>query len=184
MNNKNVSVLKKTCYEKGISLYDNRTLKPKDRDRLAKECAAADGSGGVRGNRNTMMYGVPPRPERARAIRNERPDLTVQEAMNLAESPFYSFKNPMYMKGSPIAGNKNSLFYTIGHDVWTIVPEYFPGPSRNNAKPPAKKNKIPTAAQTLRKKQEDAKRDHAYKKKWDAKSKKSKPRYGRTSTRK
>ena len=171
---RNVSVLKKTCYDKGISLYDSRTLKPKDRDRLAKECS--NGSGVVQGNRNTAMYGVPPRPERARAIRNAQPNLTVQEAMNLAESPFYSFKNPMYMKGSPIAGNKNSLYYTIGHDVWTIVPEYFPGPSRTNAKPPVKK--VPTAVQTLRKKQEDAKRDQAYKKKWNPKSR-EKPRYGR-----
>lgn len=155
----NASVLKKRCYEKGISMYNNRTLKPKDTERLMKECA--NGSK-VKGNENTMAYGVPPRPERARAIRKEQPEITVQEAMDLAVSPFYSFKNPMYLQGSPVGYNKNSLFYTIGHDVWTIVPEYFPGPSKNT-KPPVKK--VPTAAQTLRQKEQDAKREQAYKKK-------------------
>jgi hypothetical protein len=157
----NVSVLKKRCYEKGVSMYNNRTLKPKDDDRLAKECA--NGSK-VKGNENTMAYGVPPRPERARAIRKERPEITVQEAIALAAAPFYSFKNPTYLPGSPVGYNKNSLFYTIGHDVWTIVPEYFPGPSKTNTKRPVKK--VPTAAQTLRRKEQDAQRDLAYKKKW------------------
>ena len=158
----NASVLKNRCYEKGISMYNNRTLKPKDTERLMKECA--NGSSKVKGNENTMAYGVPPRPERARAIRKEQPQISVQEAMALAASPFYSFKNPMYLQGSPVGYNKNSLFYTIGHDVWTIMPEYFPGPSKTNTKRPVKK--VSTAAQTLRQKEQDAKRDQVYKKKW------------------
>lgn len=164
----NISIpsnLKKRCYEKGISLYNHR-LEPKNQNRLVRECA--NGSS-VHGNENTKAYGVPPRPERARAVRKAQPHLTVNEALALAE-PFYSFENPMYLPGSPIRGNKNSLSYTIGHDVWTIVPNYFSGPSANAPRPNRKKT-LPTAEQTRAKKEQDAKRDQKYKQKWGTKTK-------------
>lgn len=165
-NQNNVSVpknLKKRCYDKGISLY-NKTLAPKTTQRLTSECA---NNSGVHGNENTLGYAVPPLPERALAILQVQPNLTVEEAMRIAQSPFYSFKKPMYLVGSPVRGNKNTLAYTIGHDVWTILPEYFPGPPAD-AKRPVKK--VPTAKQTLRKKELDKARDEKYKKKWAKKA--------------
>lgn len=161
-NQNNVSVpktLKKRCYEKGISLYNNKTLAPKTMNRLTSECA---NNSGVPGNENTLGYGVPPLPERALAILRAQPNLTVEEAIRTAQSPFYSFNKPMYLVGSPVGGNKNTLAYTIGHDVWTILPEYFPGPPAN-AKRPVKK--VPTAKL-------DKARDEKYKKKWAAQKKK------------
>jgi hypothetical protein len=158
----NISVpssMKKRCYNKGVSLYDERTLEPKSTNRLLKNC-----DNETKRNENTLAYGVPPRPERARAVRKALPQLTVNEAIALAD-PFYSFENPMYLPGSPIPGRKNTLYYTIGHDVWTIVPDYFPGPSADAKRPP-RQYKLPTAAQTLRQKNEDKKRDEKYKKKW------------------
>ncbi|MGA1240843.1 MAG: hypothetical protein ACO3XZ_08950, partial [Ilumatobacteraceae bacterium] len=61
----NISVphrLKKRCYNKGVSLYNERTLEPKNVNRVAKNC-----SNDTKINENSVMYGVPPRPERARA---------------------------------------------------------------------------------------------------------------------
>jgi hypothetical protein len=159
----NISVpnrLKKRCYNKGVSLFNERTLEPKNIERVVKNC-----SNDTKINGNSVMYGVPPRPERARAVRKERPTLTVNEALAIAE-PFYSFKNPMYLPSSPVPGNRNSLYYTIGHDVWTVVPEYFPGPSTNAKRPAPKRTKLPTAEQVRRKKDDDKKRDERYKKKW------------------
>lgn len=167
----NISIpnsLKKKCYEKGISLYNHR-LEPKNMNRLVRECA--NPSNDLK-NENTTAYKVPPRPERARAVRKAQPHLSVNEALALAADPFYSFENPMYLPGSPIRGNKNSLSYTIGHDVWTIVPNFFPGPPANAPRPDRKKT-VPTAAQTLRKKEQDTQRNQKYKKKWAAKSKAS-----------
>jgi len=141
----NISIshdLKKKCYSKGISLY-NKDLKHKSEKRLFDECNLSSSNKMKQvQNENTIGFGVPPRPERARAIRMERPKTSVRNAMALARDPFYSFKNPKYLPHTPVYGNKASLAHTKGHNVWNIMPKFFPGP-KHSAKTESSKRKPP-----------------------------------------
>lgn len=173
MNRNNVSIpirLKKRCYDKGISIYNATTLAPKTMNQLEKECAK---NSKTKGNENTIAYGVPPLPERARAIRNALPNKSVSDVIVLAQYPFFSFKNPMYLPKTPLPGNKKTLVYTLGHNVWTILPNYFPGPNKTSKSSPVCR-KLPSVEQMKRKKQLNKNRDEKYKKKWSTTLKKYK----------
>lgn len=144
-NNVNVSIahaLRKRCYEKGISLYDNKTLGPKTQTRLVSECSRSGKNLNNIQNFNTMVYGVPPRPERARAIRGADPKMSVGNAFMLSADPFYGFKNWRYVPDLP-----KNIKNTYGHEIWGVLPEFFPGPKNK----PAPKKKASAVAQPKKK---------------------------------
>ena len=146
-NRTNVSVsyaLRRQCYSKGISLFDDR-LNPKTQTRLMNECARSGKNLNNIQNFNSVGYGVPPRPERARAIRNADPKLSMSahDAMFLAADPFYTFKKLRYIPELPVYFNKESIKNMHGHEVWGVLPEFFPGPTNKPA--PKPKMKPPVA---------------------------------------
>lgn len=140
----NHHTLRKQCYSRGVSMYDTQTLQPKTLQRILKDCYASGANANAVRNANTRDYGVPPKAERARAIRAENPGMTVKEALMLAEDPFFTFKNLRYYPELPVPGVPKTLKYTVGHDVWGILPEFFPGPDPNNKTnaPPPKRRVI------------------------------------------
>lgn len=151
MNNKmqNVSVLRSKCYARGVSMYNANTLEPKPLKRIYKECSnnATNFT-----NASWRNYGVPPKSERARAIREANPGMSVKDALMLAADPFFSFKKLRYMAEEPLPGRPNTRSRSYGHNVWNIMPSYFPGPNKPSnvktkmkpplSKPPPKEKRV------------------------------------------
>lgn len=132
----NISIpyaLKRKCYNKGISLFDEKTLEPKTLKRVEHECNSKNNNIELFMNKNSLYFGVPPLPERARAILENNPWMSKKNALMYASNPFYTLKNPTYNAVSPIPG-KPHTFPDANHNVWMILPEFFPAPSQTKQK--------------------------------------------------
>jgi hypothetical protein len=146
-NNRNISVLRSKCYARGVSMYNSNTLEPKTLKRIYKECTTNNITKFT--DANWRNYGVPPKSERARAIRNANPGMSVKDALVYASDPFFSFKNPRYMPDEPLPGRPNTLSRSHGHNVWTILPTYFPGPNKPKPKPKPKSKRVTAPIKTM-----------------------------------
>ena len=125
--------MKKNCYSKGVSLFQlnkNKVTK-KNVSILKKQCSNKPNNKNQ--NKNTKLYGVPPKPERVLAIMyhaNTKP--MYKNAVRLANDPFYNFGIPTYLPVTPRAYKPNTWPTSKQHKVYQILPNYFPG--RKNKK--------------------------------------------------
>lgn len=142
INRKNVpNTIKRKCYEKGVSMYDlgkNKVMK-KNVSILRKQCA--NNNNKLHNNvvnKNTQQYRVPPKPERVLAImkkNNNKPSFN--NAVKRAEDPFYNFTNLRYFPTTPIPYSRKT--WPKNHEVYSILPSYFPGKETNKNKQKKKK---------------------------------------------
>lgn len=125
MNNNNI---RKLCYSKGISLFEikNDEIVPKNVSILYRQCSANINSNNKIINDNSLVYKVPPKEERMRAMLQHNKTLTLNNVKLMVADPFYSFKNPRYNSVNVKRGDPNT--YPLNHEVYKILPEYFPQP--------------------------------------------------------
>jgi hypothetical protein len=140
---RNISIpdyVKKTCYDRGISLYTNK-LKLKQLRTLVNECQASDIN--KYANQTWKMYGVPPHQERAVALRKRYPKMTKEDALLYTSDPFYMYNNPTYSSASPQPRKPSTYPKGAKHPVWGINKTHFPFPKNLN-----KKTKVSGASKT------------------------------------
>lgn len=65
-----------------------------------------------------------------RAMLNAHKTLNLKNVRLMVADPFYSFKNPRYNAVNVIPGQKKT--YPKKHEVYEILPKYFPQPYSNN----------------------------------------------------
>ena len=120
--------LKKKCYEKGISLYTiNAPTKQVVRKNVSVLSAQCENPKRTNVNEQSLMYGVPPRPERVLAYMNQ---MGFNNAYKETGNIFFSPRKPMqYHLVTPIP--YQPLTWPVNHEVYTIDPIHFPGPSAN-----------------------------------------------------
>lgn len=128
--------LRKECYSKGVSLFDMKTLKLRHPSVLKTMCSHKNLKTNKNNiytvrenlqNINSLFSKVPPYQERVKAImKNQKVNRASAEAF--AADPFYTFKNPRYFARSPMIGRPNT--FPKNHEVWNILPNYFPGPKK------------------------------------------------------
>lgn len=128
LNRPNIpNTIKKQCYKKGISLFrlnENKVSK-KNVSVLQKQCNKVNNK--VQ-NKNTKLYGVPPKPERVLAIMfHANSKLAYKNAVRLANDPFYNFGIPTYLPTTPRAYRPNTWPTYKQHKVYQILPAYFHG---------------------------------------------------------
>ena len=118
--------LKKKVYKKYISLLDDN-LKEKTLKQLKNNIEKNRNI-----NQNAQLYSIPPLRERAKAIINSGFTTDIEVAKTLASNPWFTplFKNSkiMYLPDNVIPGMINT--YPKNHNVYKLLPKYFPEPQR------------------------------------------------------
>jgi hypothetical protein len=119
--------IKRQCYEKGVSMYElgNNKVVKKNVSILRKHCANNKAHKDVV-DENTKRYGVPPKPERVLAImKTNSSKPSFKNAVKRANDPFYNFGNLRYFPTTPIPYSQKT--WPKNHEVYSILPAYFPG---------------------------------------------------------